>query len=372
MKIIVDRPQFLKALSHAQGIVERRTVTPILANVLLKAQNGKLTITATDLDLTIIESLDATTETEGEITLPAQLLYDIIRKIPEGSSIDLSEKPDSSQVIIKAGRSRFTLPSLPAEEFTPLKTSDMPNAFSLPASSLSFLLQTTKFAVSTEEARYYLNGIFFHTKREDGNMMLRTVATDGHRLAKADYPMPGGASGMPEVIIPRKTINELSKLLDDQGGDVKVSLSHTQITFVFGSVLLASRLIDGSFPDYESVIPNDNTSKLIINTQVFAEAVDRVATISQEKSRGVKLSIETGKLTISATSNNQGSGTEELEASYEGPTLEIGFNARYILDICQQVESENLILFLKNESTPTILQGEKEDASLYVLMPMRI
>lgn len=372
MKLSIDRSSLLKALSHAQTVVERRAVTPILSNVLLEGDGSQLKISATDLDLSLVETVPAKIEEPGATTVSAHMFHDIVRKLPEGSEIELQEKPDSGMVNLKCGKTKFSLPSLNAKDFTNIKTDGLPHSFTVASSALNHLIGSTRFAMSTEESRYYLNGIYFHTKEVEGNQLLRAVATDGHRLALAEVDQPQGAHGMPDVIIPRKTIAEISKLLDEEDGDVKVSLSHTQITFNFGAALIASRLIDGSFPDYEKVIPQNNESSLTLSRKQFADAVDRISTISLEKTRAVKMGVEPKSVTISASSNNQGSGTEELEATYDGKRINTGFNARYLLDITQQVKGETIEFKLSDENAPAIIKGLEESDVLYILMPMRV
>jgi len=353
MKILVDRSFLLKALSHAQGVVERRTTSPILSNVLLSAEEGKLTLTATDLDVSIVETMPASVESAGTTTVAAQTLYDIVRKFSDGTEIELAEKPENNQLVIRCGRSRFNLPTLAAED-------------------LKHLIDSTRFAISTEETRYYLNGIYLHTRTHNNDLVLRAVSTDGHRLAMADIPEPEGAAGIPDVIVPRKTVLELGKLIEGVESNVTVSLSLTQIMFSVGRVLLVSRLIDGTFPDYEKVIPSENQHLLTLDRKKFAEAVDRVATVSNEKSRGVKLTIEPKKVIISVSSLDQGMGTEEIEGSYDGKRLIMGFNARYLLDIAQQISNESLSFYLSDESAPAVIKGGIDHRVLYVLMPMRL
>ena len=372
MKITVDRSFLLKALSHAHGIVERRTTSPILSNVLLAAHDGHLSITATDLDMSIVETMPTQIEAEGTTTVAAQTFYDIVRKLPDGTEIELVEKPENNHMVVRCGRARFNLPTLPAKDFTTLKTADLPHKFTLSAEQLKGLIENTRFAISTEETRYYLNGIYLHTRTNAENLVLRAVSTDGHRLALADVAEPSGASGIPDVIIPRKTILELGKLLETTESNVAVSLSLTQITFEVGRVLLSSRLIDGTFPDYEKVIPKDNQQVLTMDRAKFAQAVDRVASVSSEKARGIKMTIEPQKVIVSISNNEHGTGLEEIEANYNGKRIIMGFNARYLLDIAQQVTGPDLIFNLSDENAPAIIKGGKDQHVLYVLMPMRL
>ncbi len=273
---------------------------------------------------------------------------------------------------LRSGRSRFSLASLPTEEFPVMSGGDMPHRFSLSAADVRGLIDRTRFAISTEETRYYLNGIFVHAAQRDGVDVLRAVATDGHRLASVEVPLPDGAAGMPGIIVPRKTVNEVHKLIEDTGEDVMLELSETKIRFSFDDVVLTSKLIDGTFPDYERVIPVGNDKELEVDCKEFADAVDRVSAISSEKSRAVKLSLSDGMLVLSASSPEHGSAVEELEADYKGETLEIGFNARYLVEITQQIESSTARFSLADAASPTILREAGDASAIYVLMPMRV
>src|SRR4051794_34749954 len=332
MKITIEHAALLRSLGHVQSVVERRNTIPILSNVLLKAADSELALTATDMELEIVESVAAGVERPGATTAPAHTLYDIVRKLPDGSQVELEVSGDSSVLTLRSGRSNFKLGCLPVEDFPQMATGDSGHRFDLPAADLRTLIDRTRFAISTEETRYYLNGIFLHaTKSRTGGTdvpVLRAVATDGHRLARVELPLPAGADGIPGVIVPRKTVGEVRKLIDEAGDTIQIGLSETKIRFGFDSITVTSKLIDGTFPDYERVIPTGNDKVLEIDAREFASAVDRVATISTEKSRAVKLSLEKGNLVLSATSPEAGSATEELEADYRDGPLEIGFNSR--------------------------------------------
>jgi DNA polymerase-3 subunit beta len=253
-----------------------------------------------------------------------------------------------------------------------MASGELGHSFVLSASDLKRLIDRTRFAISTEETRYYLNGIFLHAAKSNDVPMLRAVATDGHRLARMEIPLPEGAGGMPGVIVPRKTVAELRKLLEEAEQDIAVALSETKIRFTFGATVLTSKLIDGTFPDYDRVIPTGNDRVLEVNCREFAEAVDRVSTISTEKSRAVKLALERGSLTLSATSPENGTATEEIEASYGAQPLEIGFNARYLLDIAEQIEGDGARFAMADAASPTVVCDTADRSALYVLMPMRV
>jgi len=372
MKLTIERASLLRSLGHVQSVVERRNTIPILSNVLLETREGQLSLTATDLDLAIVENVDAAIETPGTITTSAHTLYDIVRKLPDGSQVDIHFSGEDSRLIVSAGRSRFQLACLPKDDFPMMTAGDLPHRFQLPAKDLKRLIDKTRFAVSTEETRYYLNGIYLHVTESGGAQVLRAVATDGHRLARVELPLPQGSAGMPGVIVPRKTIGEVRKLIDEFDGAVGISLSDTKIRFAFNDAVVTSKLIDGTFPDYNRVIPEGNDKHLEVDGPAFAEAVDRVSTISTEKSRAVKLGLEGGRMTLSANSPDSGSATEELSIEYSGNTLEIGFNSRYLLDILAQVEGETARVEFNDAASPTIVQDPGDNSALYVLMPMRV
>ncbi|MBL8588175.1 MAG: DNA polymerase III subunit beta [Methylobacteriaceae bacterium] len=372
MKVTLERAALLKALGHVHRVVERRNTIPILSNVLLQAKGASLTLKATDLDIEITETLAADVGQPGGTTLPAHTLYDIVRKIPEGAQVSLDMTGDSSQLLLRSGRSRFQLQSLPETDFPDISTADLTHRFLLPAADLKRLIDKTQFAISTEETRYYLNGIFMHTVEVEGRTLLRAVATDGHRLARVETPAPAGAAGMPGVIVPRKAVSEIQKLVEDAGEEVQVELSTTKARFTFGAVVLTTKLIDGTFPDYQRVIPTGNDKRLVLDKAPFAAAVDRVSTISSERGRAVKLSIGDGRLVLTVNNPDSGSATEELEVDYDAAPIDIGFNARYLLDITQQLDSDTALLKLADPGSPTLVQDRDGAAALYVLMPMRV
>jgi len=372
MKLTIERAALLRALSHVQSVVERRNTIPILSNVLLRAEDGELALSATDMDLEIVASVAAQTQRKGSTTAPAHTLYDIVRKLREGAQIELDATGDKGAMTLRSGRSTFTLACLPPEDYPLMAGGDLAHSFALSAADLKRLIDRTRFAISMEETRYYLNGIFLHAAKSNEVPMLRAVATDGHRLARMEIPLPEGAAGMPGVIVPRKTVNELRKLIDEIDQDVQISLSDTKIRFGFGAAVLTSKLIDGTFPDYDRVIPSGNDKILEVQCKEFAEAVDRVSTISTEKSRAVKLTIERGSLMLSATSPENGTATEEIEVRYSASPLEIGFNSRYLLDITEQIEGEGARFAMADAASPTVVRDAADSSALYVLMPMRV
>ena len=371
MKLTIERAALLKSLGHVQSVVERRNTIPILSNVKLEAGDGAVRLNATDMDLDIVEQAVADVATPGSTTVSAHTLYDIVRKLPDGAQVNMDGGGDG-QVILSAGRSRFTLASLPIDEFPVLSGGDLPHQFTVTAAELRGLIDRTRFAISTEETRYYLNGIFLHAADHDGTALLRAVATDGHRLASVQIPLPAGAEGMSGVIVPRKAVAELRKLIDESGDEVTVSLSESKIRFAFDAAVLTSKLIDGTFPDYQRVIPEGNDKVMEVDCGVFAEAVDRVSAISSEKSRAIKLSLDGGTLVLSASSPEHGSAIEELEVAYDGDLLEIGFNSTYLLDVTRQIEGETARFTMADSASPTVMQETDDASALYVLMPMRV
>jgi len=375
MKATIERANLLRCLSHVQSVVERRNTIPILSNVLIEASSdGLVKITATDLDLQVVESLAANSvEGAGAITVSAHLLFDIARKLADGAQVSL-ETADN-RMVVKANRSRFQLPTLPRDDFPVIVEGDLPTTFEVPAATLAELIDRTRFAISTEETRYYLNGIFLHVSDEDGGV-LKAAATDGHRLARFTITRPAGAEGMPDVIVPRKCVAELRKLLEENlDSNVVVDLSPSKIRFTLGGeggVVLTSKLIDGTFPDYSRVIPTGNDKLLKLDPKSFFAGVDRVATIATEKTRAVKMALEADKVTISVTSPDNGNASEELAADYSSEAMEIGFNAGYLKDILAQIDSDTVELHLADAGAPTLIRKDEKSPALYVLMPMRV
>ena len=367
MKATIERATLLKSLGHVQSVVERRNTIPILSNVLIEARDdNSIRLMATDLDLQVDESVPANVDQAGATTVPAHTLFDIVRKLPEGSQVELNVA--EGKMHLSAGRSRFHLSTLPRDDFPVISEGELPTRFELPAATLRQIIDKTRFAISSEETRYYLMGIFLHIADDQ----LKAAATDGHRLARVVLPKPDGADGMPDVIIPRKCVAELRKLLEEVEGTVEVSLSPTKIRFGLGSAVLTSKLIDGTFPDYNRVIPTANDKLLKLDPKTFASGVDRVSTIASEKTRAVKMSVDRDKVTLSVSSPESGTATEEIPADYGADTLEIGFNARYLLDILGEIDGDTVEVHLADAAAPTLLRENDKSNALYVLMPMRV
>ncbi|MDV3457762.1 DNA polymerase III subunit beta [Sphingomonas sp. HF-S4] len=370
MKATIERATLLRGLSHVQSVVERRNTIPILSNVLIEAQaGGTMRLMATDLDLQIDETIPAAVDQPGAITVSAHTLFDIVRKLPEGSQVELAAA--EGRITVNAGRAKFTLATLPRDDFPMIAEGELPTTFELPAETLKQIIDKTRFAISTEETRYYLNGIFLHVT-DDAQPLLRAAATDGHRLARVTVARPDGADGMPDVIVPRKCVAELRKLLDEVDGSVGVSLSGSKIRFDLGQAILTSKLIDGTFPDYSRVIPTANDKILKIDPKSFMQGVDRVSTIATEKTRAVKMALDRDKIILSVTSPENGAAAEEVPGEYVALPFEIGFNSRYLMDILGQIEGDLVEVHLADAAAPTLIRENDSSPALYVLMPMRV
>ncbi len=372
MKISIERATLLKAMGQAQSVVERRNTIPILANVLIEADGAQVSFRATDLDIEVVDRAPAMVERPGATTVSAVMLHEIVRKLPDGSLVTLTADAAAARLTIAAGRSTFSLATLPREDFPVMASSEYACNFSAPAPVLRRLFDKAKFAISTEETRYYLNGVYMHTAQGDSGRVLRCVATDGHRLARIEAPLPEGADTLPGVIVPRKTVGELRKLLDDDEATIAVSVSETKIRFATPMVTLTSKVIDGTFPDYTRVIPMGNSKRLEVDAAEFAKAVDRVATVSSERSRAVKLSLDEDRLVLSVNAPDSGAAEEELAVAYSDERLEIGFNAKYLLEIASQVDRENAVFLFNSAGDPTLMREGNDTSAVYVVMPMRV
>lgn len=374
MKATIERATLLKGLSHVHSVVERRNTIPILSNVLIDAAaDGVIRLMATDLDLQIDETVAAAVDQAGATTVSAHTFFDIVRKLPEGAQVELTAA--EGRLTIVAGRARFGLATLPRDDFPVIAEGELPTRFELPSETLKAIIDKTRFAISTEETRYYLNGIFLHVSEDAGSggqPVLKAAATDGHRLARVTVPRPDGAEQMPSVIVPRKCVAELRKLLDEVDGSVGVSLSGSKIRFDLGRAILTSKLIDGTFPDYSRVIPTGNDKILKIDPKSFMAGVDRVSTIATEKTRAVKMALDRDKITLSVTSPENGTAAEEVPGDYTSQGFEIGFNSKYLLDILGQIEGDTVEVHLADAAAPTLIRENDKAPALYVLMPMRV
>ncbi len=372
MKISLERSALLKAVSQAQSVVERRNTIPILANVMIEAEGDSVSFRATDLDIEVVDKAPAQVERAGGTTVSAVTLHEIVRKLPDGSLVTLISDEAAGRLTVQAGRANFSLATLPKEDFPIMASSEYSSNFTSKAEVLRRLFDKSKFAISTEETRYYLNGVYMHVAEGEDGRALRCVATDGHRLARIDAKLPANAETMPGVIVPRKTVAELRKLLDEDDMDIAVSVSETKIRFATPDITLTSKVIDGTFPDYTRVIPAGNTRRMEVDAADFAKAVDRVATVSSERSRAVKLTLDEDRLILSVNAPDSGAAEEELAVAYGDERLEIGFNARYLLEIANQVDRENAVFMFNTAGDPTLMREGNDTSAVYVVMPMRV
>ena len=371
MRVVLERSSLLKSLNHVHRVVERRNTIPILSNVLLSADGANLSLKATDLDLEVTESIAAMVEQAGSTTVPAHLLYDIVRKLPDGSEVMLKLDEDGNAMTVIAGRSSFRLQCLPQSDFPQLSAGTFTHIFRIEAPALKALIDKTQFAISTEETRYYLNGIFLHTIG-DQDLKLRAVATDGHRLALCSMSAPIEQEDRHQVIVPRKGILELARLLTDPEGMVSIVLGQHHIRATTGEFTFTSKLVDGKFPDYERVLPKGGDKLVVGDRQALREAFSRTAILSNEKYRGIRLQLAAGQLKIQANNPEQEEAEEEISVDYEGSSLEIGFNVSYLLDVLGVMTTEQVRLILSDSNSSALLQEAGNDDSSYVVMPMRL
>ena len=375
MEIKANSSDLLKALNHIHGIVEVRHTLPILSNIVLSAENNELSLSSTNLDIFCSDKIDAEIVNSGEISVPAITFFEIVKRLPSGSDVILSMGDEDTELVLKCGRSKFNLSTLKTEDFPILSDKDLSTNFVISADELSRMIDKTKFAISNEETRYYLNGIFFHKAESNSIKFLRAVATDGHRLAQYDIPLPQGAEEITGIIIPKKTVFELRKVLDDADGDVSVSLNENKIKFSFNNLKIISKVIDGTFPDYTKVIPQNNDKKFKTNNSELKNAIDRVSAVAineETKSKAIKLTIENNKLNLSVESQSKGSAKEEIDISYSNEKVDIGFNSRYLLDICNEVDGDEIDVNLLDSISPAIILDKTDENLFFVLMPMRI
>jgi len=374
MKVTIERSALAKALGHVQSVVERRNTIPILSNVLLRAEGGALTLTATDLDIRVALSVSAVVSGDGQTTVPALALHKIVKMLPADARIILSLVQDESRLKIDAGRYEGSLAVLPAGDFPALRAEDKtPLNFVIPAADLARLFGKARFAMSQEETRYYLNGVYLHPYTEGGAKLIRAAATDGHRLARLNALLPAGADRMTGVIVPRKAVNNLCGLLKGERGDVAVSVfSDGKVRFGFGAGHLTSKLIDGSFPDYERCIPKSNPRTLRVDTDELVPAVKRLSMSASDRTRSINLALGADRLRLTVNDHEAGSALEELSVDYSGDPIEIGFNARYLHEVAAQIEGPVMTMRLSDPASPAVIADENDTSALYVLMPLRV
>jgi len=372
MKFNVNKSDIFKTLSHLQSIVSKKNILPILSNILIEAENNFLTLSSTDMDISIKETISCNVIEKGSTTLNAQIMFDIIKKLPDTSEIEFISN-DGKLLTIRSNVSKFSLSCLPKDEFPIIDTeTNNGKKINIKSETIFNLINKTKFAISNEETRYFLNGLYFNIITNDNISNLTFVGTDGHRLATSSSIINKPINEIPGVIIPKKTINELSKLLSENYDEIEIDISSNKIVFYIDKLILISKLIDGNFPDYSRVIPKDNNNDLIIDRQNLLSAVDRVSTIANEKSPSIKFKLLKNLVNLSSINNENSTATEDIKASYEGNDIEIGFNSRYIMDILDNLEEQEVKISFNDSSSPIIIQEKINSDNIYVLMPMRV
>jgi len=365
MKISAEREKILSPLQTVIGVVERRQTMPILANVLLSAKNDRLSVTATDLEVELVASASVSVQQNGEITVPGRKFLDICRALPEGAAISLVVETD--KVTVKAGRSRFTLSTLPASDFPTVDEINAQQTLRLAQADFRRLLDKTHFSMAQQDVRYYLNGMLLEV---DGKN-LRAVATDGHRLALCEIELPSKAKSAQQVIVPRKGVLELQRILGSEG-DVDLAIGTNHIRAQIGDVRFTSKLIDGRFPEYSRVIPAQPTRQVRADRDLLRSSLQRTAILANEKYRGIRLALKTNTLTIQAHNPEQEEAEEELEVTYGGEDLEVGFNVNYLLDALAAVDGDQVVIGLTDANSSCLVHAPESSHSRYVVMPMRL
>ena len=375
MDFRVNSTDLVKALSHIHGIVEVRHTLPILSNIIISANDDILSLSSTNLDIFCSDSISAEINKSGITSVSASTFYEIVKRLPNGSDIQITLSDEDSTLVLKCGRSKFNLTTISPEDFPKISTDDLSVKFVLSVTELKRMIDKTKFAISNEETRYYLNGVFLHQTQKDSIDILRAVATDGHRLAQYDIPLPQGAKEMNGIIIPKKMIQELRRVLDDASGDINIELNENKIKFSFNNIQIISKVIDGTFPDYTKVIPQSNDKTLTMNNDELKKSIERVSAVAineEVKSKAIKLFIESNKMMLNVDSSSRGSAVEEIDLDYDKDKVEIGFNSRYLIDICNEIDGEKITLKLLDSASPAIILDESDENLFFVLMPMRI
>ena len=375
MDFRVNSTELLRALSHIHGIVEVRHTLPILSNIIISTHDNLLSLSSTNLDIFCSDDLEAEVSQNGSTSVSAATFYEIVKRLPSGSEIHASLSEEDSTLTLKCGRSKFNLTTISPDDFPKISHDDLNIQFVLSATELKRMIDKTKFAISNEETRYYLNGVFLHQTQKNSIDILRAVATDGHRLAQYDIPLPQGAKDMNGIIIPKKMIQELRRVLDDATGDINIQLNENKINFSFNNMQIISKVIDGTFPDYTKVIPQSNDKSITTNNEELKKAIDRVSAVAineETKSKAIKLIIESNKISLSVDSTSRGSAIEEIDLDYNNEKVEIGFNSRYLIDICNEIDGDKINLKFLNSTSPAIILDNTDENLFFVLMPMRI
>lgn len=366
MRFSLQREVFLKPLAQVVNVVERRQTLPVLANLLVQVRDGQLSLTGTDLEVEMVARVAVDDAADGETTIPARKLFDIIRALPDGSRVTVSQSAE--KVTVQAGRSRFTLASLPANDFPSIDEVEATERVTVPESTLKELIERTSFAMAQQDVRYYLNGLLFDLR--EGS--LRCVATDGHRLALCEAEYEGGTQAKRQIIVPRKGVTELQRLLE--GGDrvLELEMGRNHIRVKRDDVTFTSKLIDGRFPDYEAVIPIGADREVKVDREVLRASLQRAAILSNEKYRGVRIEVSPGQLKISAHNPEQEEAQEEVEADTAVDGLAVGFNVNYLLDALGALRDETVVLALRDANSSALVREAANERSRHVVMPLRL
>ncbi len=366
MKIKIKRELLLKPLTFISNVVERRQTLPILSNAYLKLESEILSIVGTDLEIEIITNINGVTGNNGEVTFSARKLLDICRALPEGAELVISEEGEKAG--IQSGRSRFTLQTLPSDDFPQLETKDWDLEFPTTQSELKGLIERTAFAMAQQDVRYYLNGLLL----DIGGGLIRAVATDGHRLAKSEMSFSAVEDKKRQVIVPRKAVLELGRFLEDKEIKVEVAINPNHMRVTLPNMVFTSKLIDGRYPDYEKVIPPDLTTKLILDHEQFRDTLGRAAVLTNEKFRGVRLTITPGLLRVTAHNPEQEEAIDEMPIDYQGSEIEIGFNVHYMIEAINALSAKEVEFVVKDQNSSCIIRNPGNESTLYLVMPMRL
>ncbi len=371
MQFVIKRDSLLKSLSFVQGVVEKKNTLPILSNVLLELKNKKLLIVATDLDLIFYDEIDdVKVITEGSTTTSASILYDILRKISSNSELNFELKSEN-KLSLKSDNSDFNLLCLPIDNFPTFADEFENDEFVLDNKKFLKLLNKTRIAISNDDTRHYLNGVFVHLTEAAGKNYLTGVATDSHRLSSSSLEINGN-SNFVSFILPKKTVFQLCTLLTENNEKLTMQIGENKIKFSMGKIKLISKVIDGKFPDYKKVVPINNNKVLTVPTKDFINSIERVASVSIDRKEGVKLNINKDVIHLSVTSANSGDGNEKIKANFNSENLTISFNSKYLIDIANEIEDNNLKMNLKDPTSPVLVQDNSDKNSYYVIMPMKI
>lgn len=366
MKIKINRDALIKPLQQVAGVVERRQTLPVLSNVLLQVDGEQLSVTGTDLEVELVGRLQVLDSDAGEVTVPARKLMDICRELPEGADVELALQ--DQRLSITSGRFRSALSTLPASDFPSVDKSSSEMSLSLNAKSLKRLIDRTSFAMAQQDVRYFLNGMLF----EIGDGGVRTVATDGHRLALCSFDADSGEAGSQQVIVPRKGVLEIQRLLNELDGDVKVTIGSNHLCLESEEFTLTTKLVDGRFPDYDRVIPKDGDKVILADRVELRQALNRTAILSNEKFRGIRVNLTSGAIQLSANNPEQEEAEETVSVDYSGDDLEVGFNVSYIQDVLGVIEADKVKITLHNANSSALLEEPENDDSVYVVMPMKL